>query len=620
MRFAPKPTHGSETSESLPAGPEYPGYDMLWSMKDSGIVPSAGTRERIPVPRSARWASIAAATAPPVLHFLFILRNAHGIPVWEQWYFVRIFDLGHLDRLSFLFTPYNDHLNTFPFLASFLLGRLTHWNILAEIFLGFFLLAVCFSILVHWLRELGPFLLYLLLPFVSILFFSLRSYEIIFNGFNVSVHYLSALLTLACIEFLRRAMDRPRCLFGAMIAAVFLSFSWGGGILIWPTGLVFLAGKSRVHLQYTSLWLGTAGLCVVLMQHLRDMPDYFSGIDPVRVTRFALTLFGNPFSLGPCLSGGTLILVGLLMAFVFRRQLGGRAAVWTAWGFYSLANILAISLTRSRGGIELALPSRYSFVVTPLVISLLVLSATIIRQSIPSAPILRIALTALLLLLPAAFSIRASFHSAELVTGWHDGLLAPLIQTAEKTPEQLSPGMVQELVCARWQDPETGLAIMRRQGLAVFRHAFNGRTNGFPLRSGKKSGRSPSRISCSWKPWKYDRPSRCFLLSGRACDLDSGNFPDAVFIESPKGKREFALGGYPVQSDCETCKTSGFLLRVPHSFMYRCHRDLRLHILADDGLEKTIVFNDADFAPRVRKKMKRPPRKYKQKIRYSSRR
>ncbi len=293
--------------------------------------------------------SIALAAVPPILHLLFVIQYAQPLPVWEQWNFVKVFELYHSggNWISFLLTPYNDHLNTFPFLISLLLGLGTHWNILFEIFLGILLLSACFAILVFWLRRLGPALMYTLLPIFSVFWFSLRSYEIILNGFNISVHYVSALLVLLAIEFLSRSSRSACSLVVAIVMATLLSFSWGGGLLIWPTGLLLLVIESRDRIGFlkSGVWLGAAVVCAGLIREYRLLPDYFSDFRAAEISRFAFALLANPISERPGWIFGALILGSLLLitraAFAGRILKPGSATrIWAGWGLYHLLNIL----------------------------------------------------------------------------------------------------------------------------------------------------------------------------------------------------------------------------------------------------------------------------------------
>ena len=88
--------------------------------------------------------------APPLLIGLLIFRDGVDVPVMDEWdgtapLFEKMAD-GSLGFGDF-FAQHNEHRIFFPRLIFFTLGRLTHWNIRAELWVIWFLALVClFSI------------------------------------------------------------------------------------------------------------------------------------------------------------------------------------------------------------------------------------------------------------------------------------------------------------------------------------------------------------------------------------------------------------------------------------------------------------------------------------------
>ena len=88
--------------------------------------------------------------APPLLIGLLVFKNGVDFPVLDEWdgtapLFEKMAD-GTLGVADF-FAQHNEHRIFFPRLIFFTLGRLTHWNIRAELWVIWFLALVClFSI------------------------------------------------------------------------------------------------------------------------------------------------------------------------------------------------------------------------------------------------------------------------------------------------------------------------------------------------------------------------------------------------------------------------------------------------------------------------------------------
>src|SRR5437870_11339168 len=83
---------------------------------------------------------------PPLLIGLLIFRNGVDVPFLDEWdgtapLFEKMAD-GTLGLADF-FAQHNEHRIFFPRLIFFGLGRLTHWNIQAELWVTWFLALLC---------------------------------------------------------------------------------------------------------------------------------------------------------------------------------------------------------------------------------------------------------------------------------------------------------------------------------------------------------------------------------------------------------------------------------------------------------------------------------------------
>ena len=92
--------------------------------------------------RSLSLASLLLIAAPPLLIGLLIFRDGVDVPFWDQWDGTApLFEKMAAGTLRFadFFAQHNEHRILFPQLIFFGLGRLTHWNVRAELFLIWFL-------------------------------------------------------------------------------------------------------------------------------------------------------------------------------------------------------------------------------------------------------------------------------------------------------------------------------------------------------------------------------------------------------------------------------------------------------------------------------------------------
>ena len=96
--------------------------------------------------RSLRLARLLLIAAPPLLIGFLILRDGVDTPFWDEWDGTApLFEKMLAGTLGFadFFAQHNEHRILFPRLIFFGLGRLTHWNIRAELFVIWFLALIC---------------------------------------------------------------------------------------------------------------------------------------------------------------------------------------------------------------------------------------------------------------------------------------------------------------------------------------------------------------------------------------------------------------------------------------------------------------------------------------------
>ena len=311
--------------------------------------------------------------------------------------------------------------------------------------------------------------------------FSFTQYETFVTGFHVGQHLEQLALTLTVFLLTRPRLTRWHAL-GAAVAAAVATFSWGGGLLAWPLGFAALAIRRWRRPGLAALWLAPAALCLVTVKrgafgaHSALMADVFHLLDPAFVLTMSgrsVTPHGFPQPPEALKTGAVLTLafvLGLAWAWVARRRLLGLR--WGLLGASAFANAALVSVTRSRGGLPLAVLSHYATATYPLAVAVLVLAgcALLARVTAPGSRLRQGTAALLLGCLVAATAWQVGKASRETflaLRGWYAFSVA--------IDEKLIAGTVtdQEIQTALHPDTQLvrrGTESLRRCGLAIFRH------------------------------------------------------------------------------------------------------------------------------------------------------
>src|SRR5437764_9968376 len=184
-----------------------------------------------------RLARLLLIATPPLLIGLLILRDGVDVPFWDQWDGTApLFEKMAAGTLGFadFFAQHNEHRILFPRLIFFGLGRLTHWNVRAELFVIWFLALVCLFNIWQMTRRSAwkdSFRSFLLLFSSSVLLFSPLNRENFLWGFQIGF-----LLPLACVTacMLVATYVRPpfNFVFTIMLCTV-CTFSIASGLTSW---------------------------------------------------------------------------------------------------------------------------------------------------------------------------------------------------------------------------------------------------------------------------------------------------------------------------------------------------------------------------------------------------
>jgi hypothetical protein len=338
--------------------------------------------------------------APPLLIGLLIFRDGVDLPYLDQWNGTApLFEKMAAGTLGFadFFVQHNEHRILFPRLIFFGLGRLTHWNVRAELFVIWFLALIClFNIWEITRRSRRKDSSWWLLFLSSVLLFSPLNYANFLWGFQIGF-----LLPLACITaciWVASYVRHPFNFVFAIMLCTVCTFSIASGLMSWLLTTPLLAlerARSTSSRKWWAIWM-----CAFLFEVLA----YFYGYEkpahhqpssgpvsqPILSGEYVLVFLGSPFTFGtnlPPLSlgvgmGGLLVLTILICAvYIWRnrhdRNLLADGLPWLMLAMVAVSSAVLTMIGRSELGPNQARTSRYVTFAVMLPIALLALSPVV---------------------------------------------------------------------------------------------------------------------------------------------------------------------------------------------------------------------------------------------------
>jgi hypothetical protein len=347
--------------------------------------------------RLRKLAELLLIAGPPLLIGFLIFRDGVDLPYLDQWNGTApLFEKMAAGTLGFadFFVQHNEHRILFPRLISFGLGRLTHWNVRAELFVIWFLALLCLFNIWQIIRRSGRkdssfWLLFL----SSVLIFSPLSYANFLWGFQIGFHLPLACVT-ACI-WVATYVRHPFNFVFAVILCTICTFSIASGLTSWllATPLLALAqSRSTSSRKWWIIWV-----CAFLLEMLVFFWSYqkpsryplLSGplSQPILSGEYVLVFLGSPFTFGTNLPplplgvgmGGLLLLLLLTCAVIIWRNRGDRDLLadglpWLMLGMVPVSSAVLTMIGRLGLGPTQARNSRYVIFAVMLPIALLVLA------------------------------------------------------------------------------------------------------------------------------------------------------------------------------------------------------------------------------------------------------
>jgi len=313
---------------------------------------------------------------PAALPYLYVRAFGVNVVFADAWDMVLVFRKWSSGRLAFadLYAQHNEHRMFFPKGAELLLGMLTRYNNVAEMYL----IVSCFVVtaavlLLAFRREIGLPLIFFV-P-VALLIFSFRQYENMLFGFQINFAFTQTFGVLALyLLYAASSNDTKRLAFVAALgSATVASFSTAQGLLVWPAGLLGLllgpAATSRKKV-FVGIWglVGVAEWVAYFVDYETPQghPPLFHALNHVgTAAEYFLTLLGSALFWHPehALMGG-LVMGCLALGIFFAMYWSGvlrEHSFWISLFLYSLLILATITLGRSgMFGVWQAAISRYT--------------------------------------------------------------------------------------------------------------------------------------------------------------------------------------------------------------------------------------------------------------------
>ena len=313
---------------------------------------------------------------PAVFALLYVRAFGVSVVFADAWSMVRLFDKWDSGTLliSDLFAPHNEHRMFFPKGVELLLGIVTKYDTLAEMYLiqGCFLVTLVILFLA-FRSNAKPWPL-LFVP-ISLLVFSFRQYENMLFGFQVNFAFTQTfgVLALFLLHILGRGRFKRLTFVAALGSATVASFSTAQGLFVWPVGLLQLitspVGK-RARIILIAVW-GSVGLgewVAYFTDYARpeDRPSLLFVLDhPAVGMEYFLNLLGSSlfWQQSTAFVGGLFVACLALVSLLILVRGGklGEHSFWIALLLYSLFMLATITLGRSGVfGVWQALAPRYT--------------------------------------------------------------------------------------------------------------------------------------------------------------------------------------------------------------------------------------------------------------------
>jgi len=313
------------------------------------------------VKRIAGWGLIIFAA----LQALWLVRR-YGVNVvyWDEWEWVRYLwtPLGPAQ----LWGQQNEH--RIPVGAMVILGlhRLSGVDTRAGMYGSWVCIAIIVAILFIHFRRAHPGATALAFAPVAVLIFTLRQYENLLWGFQITLT-LGALFVVASLALLGGSRLRLAAALGCAAGA---SLCFASGLIVWPAGLArLLIGRWRDRTQSIApgiIWTVAAGVMAAAYLHGWERPAHHPRAhllqEPTRGAMFFVASLGAPLALDTWAAVGAGAIVCVIAAFLIVRSCRsseGADLFPMSLLVFALVDSFLLMIGRAGFGIMGAMASRY---------------------------------------------------------------------------------------------------------------------------------------------------------------------------------------------------------------------------------------------------------------------
>jgi len=312
---------------------------------------------------------------PAVFAWLYVRAFGVSVVFGDAWSIARFFDWWSSGTLHItdLLRPHNEHRMFFPKGVELLVGSITEYDNVVEMYLILAcFLATLIILLLAFRNTTRPWLL-LFVP-VSFLIFSFRQYENMLFGFQINFAFtqLFGVLALFLLYLSGHRRFKKLAFLAALGSGTVASFSTAQGLFVWPAGLLQLfigSLEKRTKRVMIAIWslVGLGEWVGYFIDY--EFKDSSSLLDtfyhPLVGAQYFLNLLGSSLFWWQDLAfvGGLLLACLALVSLVLSYREGrlGEYSFWISLLLYSLFMLAAITVGRS-GKFEIfqAMAPRYT--------------------------------------------------------------------------------------------------------------------------------------------------------------------------------------------------------------------------------------------------------------------
>lgn len=306
----------------------------------------------------------------PILYLVYIvIRYSVDIPIYDEWFVVPLFEKMYTHTLTSkdLYAQFHEHRIIFPKIITLALGVLTGWNLKYEVVLNVFLGVGIFSAILYRLKKDQKYFnkcsIYLIMPSLSFLIFSLNQFENWLWGFQkcIFLNIISVVIGFILLSSLHLSW---KSILLTTILGVIATYSFAAGLFFWPIVLVLIYMNPKVSKKLRSIFLKYWSFVSIIV-----FTSYFYGYSkpaydppisltlafyqPVQYVKYFFVLIGSPLEIvhrnWAALFGvsGLAIYVSILVKFFKAKLINlGLVLFAIASGLYTIINFIFIAAGR----------------------------------------------------------------------------------------------------------------------------------------------------------------------------------------------------------------------------------------------------------------------------------